>query len=186
MSVLHAPTYRWTVEEYEELGRAGIFDESDRVELLNGEIIVMSPIGYRHATAVNLLNQFFVENGHRRYVVTPGNPFILDEHSEPQPDLCLTEPVILTQGHHAGPAQIFLVIEVSDSSVAYDRSDKGPAYARNGVREYWLLNLSSNVLEVHREPGPEGYREVRTLIRDETIAPLAFSDLVVRVGDFLP
>jgi Uma2 family endonuclease len=186
MSVLHAPTYRWTVEEYEELGRAGIFDENDRVELLNGEIIVMSPIGYRHATAVNLLNRFFVKNENGRYVVTPGNPFVLDEHSEPQPDLCLAESVILTQGHHAGPGQIFLVIEVSDSTVAYDRKDKGPAYARNGVREYWILNLSSNVLEVHREPGAEGYREVRTLGREETIAPLAFRDVILRVGDFLP
>jgi Uma2 family endonuclease len=186
MSVLHAPTYRWTVEEYEELGRAGIFDENDRVELLNGEIIVMSPIGYRHATAVTLLNRFFVKNENGHYVVTPGNPFILDQHSEPQPDLCLAEQVILTQGHHAGPGQIFLVIEVSDSTLAYDRKDKGPAYARNGVREYWILNLSSNVLEVYREPDAAGYRETQILGREETIAPLAFPDVTLRVGDFLP
>jgi Uma2 family endonuclease len=186
MSVLHAPTYRWTVEEYEELGRAGILDENDRVELLNGEIIVMSPIGYRHATAVNLLNQFLVENARRRFVVTPGNPFILDQRSEPQPDLSLADPVILTQGHHAGPDQIFLVIEVSDSTLAYDRKDKGPAYARSGVREYWLLNLEDNVLEVFREPGASGYRDTRVLQAGETIAPLAFPDLVLRVGDFLP
>jgi Uma2 family endonuclease len=75
---------------------------------------------------------------------------------------------------------------VSDSSVAYDRQDKGPAYARNHVREYWLLNLSSNVLEVHREPAAEGYREVRTLGPEETVAPVAFPDVILRVGDFLP
>ena len=186
MSVLHAPTYRWTVEEYEELGRAGIFDENDRVELLNGEIIVMAPIGYRHATAVNRLNQFLILHARGRYMVTPGNPFILDEHSEPQPDLCLAEPAIDTQGHHAGPEQIFLVIEVSDSTLAYDRKDKGPAYARNGVREYWLFNLADNVLEVYRRPVADGYQEKRILKAEETIAPLAFSDAVLRVGDFLP
>jgi Uma2 family endonuclease len=186
MSVLHAPTYHWTVEEYEELGRVGILDENDRVELLNGEIIVMSPIGYRHATAVNRLTRFLVLHASERFIVTPGNPFILDEHSEPQPDLCLADPVIDTQGHHAGPEQIFLVIEVSDSTLVYDRKDKGPAYARNSVREYWLFNLADNVLEVYREPAADGYRETRTLGGEETIAPLAFPDLVLRVGDFLP
>jgi Uma2 family endonuclease len=186
MSLLHAPTYRWTVEEYEELGRAGIFNEDDRVELLNGEIIVMSPIGYRHAIAVNRLNQHFVEQARRRFIVTPGNPFVLDERSEPQPDLCLVDIAIDTQGHHARPEQIFLVIEVSDSSLAYDRKDKGPAYARNGVCEYWLLNLTDNVLEVFREPAVDGYRVGRILSADETIAPLAFPDLPLRVGDFLP
>jgi Uma2 family endonuclease len=186
MSVLHAPTYRWTVEEYEELGRAGIFDENDRVELLNGEIIVMSPIGYRHATAVNRLIKFFIQRARDRYIATPGNPFILDERSEPQPDLCLADSAIDTQGHHPDSAQIFLVIEVSDSTVAYDRQDKGPAYARNGVREYWMLNLDENVLEVFREPSADGYREARVLGRDDTIAPLAFPDLVLRAADFLP
>lgn len=186
MSVLHAPTYRWTVEEYEGLGRAGILGENDRVELLNGEIIVISPIGYRHATAVNRINQFFVLNAHGRFVVTPGNPFILDECSEPQPDICLVDTAIDSQGHHAGPEQIFLVIEVSDSTVAYDRKDKGPAYARNHVREYWLLNLADNVLEVFRSPAAEGYRENAVLGVEDKVAPLEFPDLVIRVGDFLP
>lgn len=186
MSVLHAPTRLWTVEEYEDLGRAGFLNASDRVELLNGEIIVMSPIGYRHATAVNLLTQFLVENSRRRFVVTPGNPFILDQRSEPQPDLCLAELAILTQGHHASPDQIFLVIEVSDSTLSYDRKDKGPAYARNGVREYWVLNLEDNVLELYREPSAEGYRDVCVAPAEETVAPLAFPDLKLRVGDYLP
>src|SRR5260221_868034 len=150
MSVLHMPTYLWTVEEYEKLNDAGIFNESDRVELLNGEIIVMSPIGYRHATAVTLLNKFFVRRSRDRYEVTPGNPFILDDRSEPQPDILLVEPVVVSQGHHPGPDQIFLAIEVADSTLHYDREDKRPAYARCGVREYWILNLEQNVLEIYR------------------------------------
>ena len=186
MSVLHAPTYRWTVEEYEELGRAGILGENDRVELLNGEIIVMTPIGYRHATAVRLLNNFLARRSGDRFEVDPQNPFNLDDASQPQPDLTLVDPGVSQARRHPNPEDLFLVIEVSDTTVAYDGRDKGPAYARNGVREYWLLNLAENVLEVFREPVADGYREAFTLPADATVAPLAFPDLVLRVGDFLP
>ncbi|MEP6671877.1 MAG: Uma2 family endonuclease [Chthoniobacter sp.] len=186
MSVLHAPTYRWTVEEYEELGRAGILGENDRVELLNGEIIVMSPIGFRHATAVRLLTNFLARRSEGRFEVDPQNPFNLDDASQPQPDLTLLDPAVSKARRHPNPADLFLVIEVSDSTVAYDRRDKGPAYARNGVREYWLLNLANDVLEVFRDPATGGYRETLTFSANETIAPLAFPDLVLRVGDFLP
>ena len=186
MSVIHAPTYHWTVEEYEKLNAAGIFTENDRVELLNGEIIVMAPIGYRHSTAVALLNKFFLRASRDRYEIHPQNPFVLDERSEPQPDITLVEPVVFTQGHHATPAQIFLVIEVSDTTVRYDREDKRPAYARNGIREYWLLNLEDNVLEIYRDPAGDTYRDARVLRPDESAAPLAFPDAELRVGDFLP
>jgi Uma2 family endonuclease len=186
MNVLHAPTYQWTVEEYEQLGRAGIFDENDRVELLNGEIILMSPIGYRHATAVRLLTNFFARQSHGRFEVDPQNPFNLDDSSQPQPDLTLVDPSVSTQRRHPQPADLFLVIEVSDSTVRYDREDKLPAYARNGVREYWLLNLDDGVLEVFRNPAAGAYRDARVFGPEETIAPLAFPDLELRVGDFLP
>jgi Uma2 family endonuclease len=186
MSVLHAPTYRWTVEEYEELGRAGIFDENDRVELLNGEIIVMSPIGIRHATAVRLLNNFLARSSRGRYEVDPQNPFNLDDASQPRPDLTLLDPAVTIERRRPEPADLFLVIEVSDSTLRYDREDKRPAYARNGVREFWILNLQDQVLEIFRDPADGAYRESRTLVADETIAPLAFPDLILRVGDFLP
>jgi hypothetical protein len=186
MSVLHAPTYRWTVEEYEALGRAGIFGEDDRVELLNGEIIIMSPIGYRHATAVTRLTNYLARRSRGRFNVSPQNPFNLDEHSQPQPDLTLLDPVCDTQPRHPLPEEIFLVIEVADSSIRYDREDKSPAYARNGVREFWILNLEANVLEVFREPDGDAYRATRTIGPEETIAPLAFPDIELRVGDFLP
>jgi Uma2 family endonuclease len=186
MSVAHAPTDEWTVEEYEKLNAAGIFTESDRVELLNGEIIVMSPLGYRHAMAVMRLNEFFVEGSRRRYRVNPGNPVLLDDRSEPQPDLALLARGVDTQGRHPDPSQVFLLIEVSDSSLRYDREDKRPAYARRNIREYWILNLEENVLEVYRNPRDGTYQDVRIVKADETVAPEAFPDLVLRVGDFLP
>ena len=186
MSLTHATPYLWTVEEYEELGRAGFFQGDKRVELFQGEIIAMSPIGYRHATAVRLLNNFLARKSKGRYEVDPQNPFVLDSHSEPQPDLTLVDPAVSRQHRHPAPNDLFLVIEVSDSSVRYDRDDKGPAYAARGVREFWLLNLEANHLEVFRSPGPRGYGESTIHDRDAIVAPLAFPDLTVRVGDFLP
>ena len=186
MSVLNAPTYHWTVEEYEELGRAGFFSENDRVELLNGEIVVMSPIGYRHATAVKRLTNFLVRKSRGRYDVGPQNPFNLDEQSQPQPDLTLLDPACDREPRHPLPREIFLVIEVSDSTVRYDREDKRPAYARQGIREYWIVNLEDNVFEVFRDPDGDTYRDTLTLHSPDVIAPLAFPDVTLRIGDFLP
>ena len=186
MGLLHAPTYRWTVEEYEELGRAGFFYPYERVELLNGQIVPMSPIGYRHATAVALLNEFFVTRGRQRYLVAFQNPFNLDPRSQPEPDLMLLDRSYMKTGRHPVAAHIFLVIEVGDSTVPYDRDDKGPAYAQQGIREYWLMNLEKNVLEVYRRPEAGVYSERQLLERDATVAPAAFPDLALRVGDFLP
>jgi len=186
MSLLHVPVYRWSVEEYEELGRGGFLQGDQRVELLNGEIVPLSPIGYRHATAVRLLNNFLARRARGRYEVDPQNPFNLDDRSQPQPDLTLVDPAVSTQHRHPTPADLFLVIEVADSSVLYDRADKGPAYARSGIREYWLLNLEDNVLEIYRAPADGSYRETLLLRADDTAAPLAFPDLELRAGDFLP
>ncbi len=186
MSVIHAATYHWTVEEYEKLNGAGIFTENDRVELLNGEIIVRSPIGYRHAQAVRRLTKFFVKAARARYELDPQNPFVLDERSEPQPDILLVDPKVEALRRHPRPDEIFLVIEVSETTVRYDREDKRPAYARNGIREYWLLNLEDNVLEVYRDAVGVNYADARVLGPDEFVAPLAFPDAQLRVGDFLP
>jgi Uma2 family endonuclease len=186
MSELHAPTYHWTVEKYEQLGRAGVLREDASVELLNGEIVVRSPIGYRHSAAVTLLTNFLAQRSRGRYDVSPQNPFNLDDCSQPQPDLTLLDPRCVKQPRHPLPEEIFLVIEVADSSVRYDREDKRPAYARRGVREYWIVNLAENVLEVFRDPAGETYRDTRILGADHTIAPLAFPDVELRVGDFIP
>ena len=186
MSSLHAPVYRWTVEEYEALGRAGFFQENDQVELLNGEIVVRSPIGYRHAQTVNRLTEFFVLHARKRYVVAPGNPIYLDPHSEPQPDLCLLHPLAHSQQRHPSPDQIFLAIEVADSSLRYDREDKGAAYARQRIPEYWLLNLKANLIEVYRDPVGGTYCDKREVAPEAKISPLAFPDIHLRAGEFLP
>jgi Uma2 family endonuclease len=186
MSLLHAPLHRWTVAEYEELARSGFFGRNKRIELLHGQIIHMSPIGLRHLTAVNRLNKFFIRKSRDRYDVSPQNSFNLDEHSQPQPDLALIDCACDAPPRRAQPVDVFLVIEVADSSVTYDREDKGPAYAAEGIREFWLLNLDTNCLEIYRDPQPGGYAHEQVLGPDEKVSPLAFPDLVLRVGDFLP
>ena len=186
MSVLHAPTYRWTVHEYESLGRAGFLEASDRVELLNGEIVLMSPIGYRHAIAVRRLTAFFVRASAGRFDVNPQNPFHLDEHSEPQPDLALVDTASDQAGRHPRPSEIYLLIEVADTSVQYDRQEKGPAYASQGILEFWLLNLETKQLEVYRRPERGRYTDVLEVGPPHSAAPLRFPDIIVRVADFIP
>lgn len=184
MPVLHATTHHWTVEEYEKLNAAGLFTESDRVELLDGELILMSPIGYRHHLTLTRLTKFFIRRSRDRFEVSPQGPFLLDQRSEPQPDLCLFDPLFDSQGRHATADQVYLLIEIADSSLQYDREDKRPHYARSGIREYWIFNLQDNLLEVYRDPAGELYRQALLLRGAETIAPLAFPDLELRAGDY--
>jgi Uma2 family endonuclease len=121
----------FTVDEYHRMVDAGILREDDRVELLDGEIVEMTPIGPHHAGCVNRLNRLLIEALGRRGVVTPQNPFLLDERSEPQPDLCVAKPRPDDYASgHPRPADLLLVIEVSDSSLTYDRNRKARAIRR--------------------------------------------------------
>jgi Uma2 family endonuclease len=186
MCALHAPAYRWTVENYEKLPAADLFVRGERVELLNGAIIPLARPSYRDSVAVARLSKFFVLQLNDRSAVSPRNPFVLDPYSEVHPDLCLLHPACERVGRLPRPDEVFLAIEVSDSTLRYDREDKRPAYARGGVREYWIVNLADNILEVYRDPAGETYRDAQTLGADAKIAPLAFPDVELRVRDFLP
>jgi Uma2 family endonuclease len=186
MSVVSAPTYEFTVEEYQRLLEAGIFDEDDRIELLNGHLIVMPPIGIRHATAVRRILNLFVRRYGHGSEVDAQNPAIIDRKSEPQPDILLLRPGISEEPVKPHPKDIFLLVEVADSSFIFDRSDKRDAYARNGIREYWLLDLNENRLHVFRQPAGGKYEIELMLEKSGSIAPLAFPDLPVKVSQMLP
>lgn len=177
--------YRFSVEEFHKLGEAGIFHPRDRVELLDGEIIVMSPIGIRHVQAVSWIIECLVEQARRRYLVSPGNPVWLHEHSEPQPDIMLV-PRVRKMERHPRPEDVFLLVEVSDSSLAYDRERKLTAYAKAGVREYWIVNLQQDILEVFRQPSDGKYQVALTFTAGQTLSPLAFEDVTVPVADIIP
>jgi Uma2 family endonuclease len=160
--------------------------EDDRVELLDGEIVVMTPIGRRHSSGVDRLNRFFARGVGERAIVRVQSPIRLGPYAEPQPDLSLLKPRddFYAQAD-AGPEDVLLVVEVAEASARYDRQVKIPAYARSRIPEAWLVDLPGEGIEIYRDPGPDGYREVRRLRRGERVAPQAFPDLVLSVGDAL-
>ena len=179
-------TRRFSVEEYHRMVRAGILKDDDRVELIAGEIIEMTPIGPRHATCVDRLTRRLVGLLADLAVVRVQGPIRLGPDSEPQPDIALLRPPVTRyEDHHPEPAEVLLVIEVAETSVEDDRARKIPLYARAGIQEAWLVNLPAQTIEVHRGPTPEGYQDVRTLGRGQRLAPEAFPESTLTVDDIL-
>ncbi len=164
----------FTVGEYYAMVRAGILSENDRVELIRGQIIPMSPIGSRHATCVDRLARTFILGVGDEAVVRIQNPIRLSRHSEPEPDLALLKPKGGTYAaRHPHPDEVLLVVEVADTTLNFDRQTKIPLYAEEGIQEYWIVNLAEESLEVYRQPGPGGYAETTTLQRGEEVEILA-------------
>ena len=178
---------RWlfTVKEYHLMNEAGVFGEDDRVELIEGEIIQMAAIGTRHATCVRRLIRQFRQLPEESAILDVQNPIQLTERTEPQPDVVLLEPrADYYATAHPIPSEVLLLIEVSDSTVDYDRDIKVPIYARSLIQEVWLVDLVENCLEVYRQPDPNGYSLMLKFWRGQQVAPLAFPDLEVSV-DFI-
>lgn len=181
------PRRRFTVEEYHRMAEAGILTEDDRVELIEGEIVQMTPIGQRHAATVARLTRRLVPAVADRALVWPQNPIRLPRDTEPQPDLVLLRP--RPDDYAQGPARpedILLLVEVADSSYRYDAGVKLSLYARAGVPEVWIADLTRDLLEVHREPGPSGYARRAELRRGDQVAPVALPDVLLVVADLLP
>ncbi len=177
---------RFTVDEYYLMAKVGILKEDDRVELIDGEIVEMSPIGSRHASAVKRLISLLSRHLGQRAIISAQDPVQLGEHSEPEPDIALLRPKPdFYADAHPGPSDVLLLIEVADSSLEYDREVKTPLYARAGIAEVWLVDLVGENLRVYRSPSPEGYREVRTARRGERLAPEALPELALSVNAIL-
>jgi Uma2 family endonuclease len=179
--------YRFTVEEYERLAQAQVLTQCDRVELLDGEIIEMTPIGDRHASVVGRLTHLFATQLGDRSIVWVQNPLRLGAvRSMPQPDIALLRRrADFYAGGKPGSDDVLLLIEVMDTSALADRSLKIPLYARAGVPEVWLLDLVTDRIEVFRHPTAAGFREVRVLERNDRLASLAFPDLTLTGADLL-
>lgn len=178
---------RFTLDEYHWMGRVGILHEDDRVELIEGEIIEMTPIGTLHAATVARIQDFLAKRLGDRALVWTQNPLLLTRHrSELQPDIIILD-------RHADfyasalpePPDVRWLIEVADSSLRYDRLTKFPLYARAGVAEAWLVDVEHRRIEIHRGPAAHGYQDVRTPGRDEQFSPLALPDVAVTLADLL-
>ena len=175
-----------TVDEYERMGEAGIFHPDARLELLEGEIYQMSPIGSRHAACVDYLSTLFNRHFGGRVIVRVQNPIRLHDFSEPQPDVALLRPRDdFYRQAHPTPADVLLVIEVADTTVETDRSYKVPLYARAGISEAWLVNLPEERIELFAGPAGGAYQISRTFSRGEEVRSHGVADLRVRVADVL-
>lgn len=176
---------RFTVGEYYRLAEVGILTEDDRVELLEGEIFEMSPISSRHAGCVTRLNHLLQDRVKGRAIVSVQNPIRLSDYSEPQPDLAVLKfrPDFYS-GEHPKPDDVLLLIEVCETSAAFDRQIKVPLYAKFGIPEVWLVDLAQEQIEVYRAPASQGYGEAHTLTRDQVVTAqrlpleLAVSEIV--------
>jgi Uma2 family endonuclease len=178
---------RFTLEEYYRMAEVGILGPEDRVELIEGEIIQMSPIGPRHATCVNALTRRLLQAVGDRAVLSPQNPVRLIPDSEPQPDVVLLRPPEARYWEHrAEPADAMLVVEVAETSYRYDRYVKLRLYARAGVPEVWIVDLVHAVVEVFREPSATEYASAQRVVRGDTIAPAALPDAAIVVTEILP
>jgi len=194
MSVLderEATPRRWTRAEYDRMVEVGVLTEDDRVELVDGEILTMSPHGSPHATAIGLaeeaLRSVFSERGHVRVQL----PLALDQMSEPEPDLAVVEGG-LRDYVREHPASALLVVEVDDSTLGFARR-KGGLFARAQIDEYWILNLKDRVVEAYRQPEPRGgapygaaYAAVEHLGSGALVTPLRAPGAPVAVDDLLP
>ncbi len=175
---------RWTRVDYDRVIGAGGFGPEDRIELLDGELWEMTPQGSRHAATVGLANRAVQVAFGDECFVRGQSPIALDEVSEPEPDIAV---VAGSPRDHADehPGEALLVIEVSDSSLSYDRGRKLAAYARNGVPEYWIVNITAETIEVHRDPKGDAYGTVSVLRKGDTVIPLNAPDARVAVSDIL-
>jgi len=186
--VIEVVRRRFTVEEYHQMAQTGILSEDDRVELIGGEIFHMAPIGSRHAGYVNRLTQLFAKAVTEQAVLSVQNPIRLSGTSEPEPDLALLQPnPDFYANRHPETDDVLLLVEVSDTSVAFDREVKLPAYARAGIPEVWVVNLEADQVELYRTPAPDEYRESRTLKRgsEKPFSPQAFPSLALTVAQVL-
>ncbi|MBS1809493.1 MAG: Uma2 family endonuclease [Acidobacteria bacterium] len=178
--------YPFTVHEYHRLREAHIFQEDDRIELIDGEIIKMAPIGPRHAACVNRLAEFLRDKTRKAALVTVQNPIELDDYSEPQPDIALVKRrTDFYASGHPTPDDTLVAIEVADTTTDSDRQIKLPSYARAGIQEAWLVDLPNDRIEIHSNPASGIYQEVRIVLRGQKVISPAFPNLKLKADDVL-
>ncbi|HTI83058.1 MAG TPA: Uma2 family endonuclease [Acetobacteraceae bacterium] len=170
-----------TVDEYHRMGEAGILTEDDRVELIEGELVAMAPIGSEHVAATNALNRLLVLAVGDRAIVSVQNPVRLTQHSEPQPDFA----VLKLRDYRAmlpRPEDTLLAVEVANTSLDYDRTVKLALYASSGIPEVWIVDLAAELVEVYRSPVGDGYTSVMRAGRADRLTISAVPDARIQVG----
>jgi Uma2 family endonuclease len=178
---------KWTVKEYHKLGEMGFFQPEERVELVSGNIIRMSAKGTAHTSATRRTATLLRDLLENLAAVYTQDPIALDDNSEPEPDIAVVriDPFDYAT-HHPTPSEVYLIIEVADSSLVYDRQIKANIYARSGIVDYWVLNVNERQLHVFREPAEDGYQSEVILEENDSISPLQFPAFNIAIGEMLP
>jgi Uma2 family endonuclease len=172
------------VDEYYRMAEIGILHEDDRIELIEGELVEMAPIGGHHTGAVINLTHLLAAAVGRRAFVSVQNPVRLDRYNEPQPDFAVLRPRgDRYQGRVPEVGDVLLLVEVARSSLAYDRSVKLPLYAKHGIPEVWIVNIDDKLVEVCRDPGPDGYGSITRAGPGTLLEPELLPGAIVEVAD---
>ena len=186
--IQQAPVERWrfTVDDYYRMGEVGILPHDARVELVNGDVIQMPPIGSHHNGSVIGLDELLRERLGRRVTISNQGPLVLRQYGTPQPDLMiLRRRDDYYRSANPTAADVLLLIEIADSSLTHDRDTKAPMYAQAGIADYWIVNLVDLHLLVYRQPVDGVYRSVQILGTEDSIQPLAFPDVTITVSEIL-
>ncbi|MBD2395112.1 Uma2 family endonuclease [Cyanobacterium aponinum FACHB-4101] len=184
--MLTLPRKKFAIEEYHQIIASGVLKEDYLIELINGEIFEMSPVGFRHASCVNKLNQLLSLKLGNKAIISIQNPIKLNDNSEPQPDIVLLKPRHdFYANQHPTVEDIFLLIEVADSSIEYDRTFKIPIYAENKVQEVWLVDLNQNLLEVYQNPQTNYYQNIKKLSSQDSITLTQPETITVKLDRIL-
>lgn len=184
MSVVSVPErMRISADRYQKMVATGVLTKYDHVELIDGDMINMAPIGPPHSAVVARLTRLFVLSLGDSAIVSPGASLKLGEYSVPQPDLMLLKPRMdFYAAQLPTPPDVLLLVEVSDSSLAFDRGAKRALYGRHGVAEYWVVDIPGKRLHVDREPTADGYGEAHEHTGSDTVSPRALPAVQVMVG----
>ena len=175
-----------TVQEYHRMAEIGIFDEDERVELLAGQIVKMAAKGTAHGAAVKRTEKLLENRLRNRVLVRLQNPVRLNNYSEPEPDIAVVVPdPLYYEDHHPTPSEVYLIIEVADTTLRTDLGIKATLYAQSGIADYWVLDVNNRQLNVFREPSQDGYQSRVILGDDESISPLQFPNFSFMVGEML-
>ena len=177
---------RFTVAEYLALGEAGILAKDERVELLDGEIIQMAPIGNRHLNSVDWVGHLLRETIGRRAMVRVQGSIQLDDASAPQPDIAVILLRSINDIRPVLPSDVYFLVEVADSSLEFDQGEKLARYAAAGIPEVWIANLRSGELAVNTEPQGAIYTNIRVIQPGGRVSPQAFPDAILELADFIP
>lgn len=185
MSQTAIQRHQWTREEYDRMIAAGVFHPEARLELIDGEIINMTPQGSLHVTAVRLAEERLRLAFPQGHDIRVQMPLALDTNSEPEPDIAVVTGTLLDY-RDSHPSTAILIIEVADTTLSFDQQQKKKLYARTGIQDYWIINLIDQQLEVYRDPKGDEYMQIKTLQSGETITPLSSPQSNIAISELLP